>query len=215
MYLADRALADQLPRFLIQDRTGALAAHLEDPASPALRLNNSQTLLDLLHDRLLAVDVFARFHGVDRHAGVPMVGRGNDDGVDVLPRQHFFVFAGGKEILAVDFLRFLRPAIIDVANRDKLDTRNGRCRAAIPLPHNAEADAGYLNVAVRGHHNRSVMDGPRPIGALQSFSRVPAVSAGDRDLRIGSPAKPANNYKTLKGGIEKVSEHYPPQAPPS
>ena len=34
-------------------------------------------------DGLFAVDVFARLHGIDQDAHVPVVGRGDDHGVDI------------------------------------------------------------------------------------------------------------------------------------
>jgi hypothetical protein len=61
-----------------------LGADLHDAArllgDPAERL----ALVDRQRQRLLAVDVLARLHGVDADLGVPVVGRADDDGVDVL-----------------------------------------------------------------------------------------------------------------------------------
>ena len=40
-------------------------------------------VVDMLHHRLFAVDVLAGVHGVDGDILVPVVGRGDDDGVDI------------------------------------------------------------------------------------------------------------------------------------
>ena len=48
------------------------------------RLGDLAGLVDRVGHRLFAVDVLAGLHGVDRHLGVPVVGRGDQDGVDVL-----------------------------------------------------------------------------------------------------------------------------------
>ena len=47
-------------------------------------LGDSAGLVDRVGHRLFAVDVLARLHGVDGHLGVPVVGRGDQDSVDVL-----------------------------------------------------------------------------------------------------------------------------------
>ena len=47
-------------------------------------LDHGLALGDGQRQRLLAVDVLALAHGVDGDQGVPVVGRGDDDGVDVL-----------------------------------------------------------------------------------------------------------------------------------
>jgi len=40
--------------------------------------------LDGAGDRLFKIDVFAGCQGIDRHAHMPVVGRGDNDGVDLL-----------------------------------------------------------------------------------------------------------------------------------
>ena len=67
-----------------QEQFGAapLRAHLDDALRAPHRFDDSKALVDLVRQRLLDVDVLARFHRVDDHAGVPVVRRGDDHGVD-------------------------------------------------------------------------------------------------------------------------------------
>ena len=66
---------------------------LEDPPAALLRLDYGFAFGDRLHHRLLAIDVLAGVEGVDADAGVPVVRRGDDDGIDVLARQDLAVVA--------------------------------------------------------------------------------------------------------------------------
>ena len=57
------------------------------------RLDHLAAFGDRQRQRLLAVHVLARLAGVDRHQRVPVVGRGDDDGVDVLAVEQLAVVA--------------------------------------------------------------------------------------------------------------------------
>ena len=68
---ADGPGAVQLARLRIHDRADALAADLDNAVRLARDLGEREPFLDLLHHRLLDVDVLARFHRIDRDALVP------------------------------------------------------------------------------------------------------------------------------------------------
>ena len=51
-------------------------------------------LVDGVGHRLFAVDVLAGLHGVDRHLGVPVVGGGDQDDVDILAIEELPVVLG-------------------------------------------------------------------------------------------------------------------------
>ena len=55
-----------------------------DPVVLAGGLDHPPAFADVVADRLLDVDVLARLAGPDRGQGVPVVRRGDRDGVDVL-----------------------------------------------------------------------------------------------------------------------------------
>ena len=61
-----------------------LRADLHDAVGLLGDLAELLPLVDRERERLLAVDVLAGLHGVDADLGVPVVGRADDDGVDVL-----------------------------------------------------------------------------------------------------------------------------------
>ena len=50
--------------------------------------------------RLFEVDVFAGLHGIDGSRLVPVVGRRDEDGVDVFAGKDLAVVAGGEDIRA-------------------------------------------------------------------------------------------------------------------
>ena len=84
---ADRAelAAAEILEGLVTGRAGAaLRAHLDHAAVLAGRGDHLPAFPDVVGQRLLDVDVLARLAGPDGGQGVPMVGRGDDDGVDVL-----------------------------------------------------------------------------------------------------------------------------------
>ena len=74
--------------------------------------------------RLLAIDILARLHRIHRDLLVPMVGSSDDDGVDIFALQDLGVVAGGKNIVAPEFLAVLEPAVITIGHGNKLDPGN-------------------------------------------------------------------------------------------
>ena len=92
-HLADPAVADQLGgQAELAAHLGALlAAGLEDLAGRADGLDQGLGLGDGQRQRLLAVDVLAALQRLDGHQGVPVVGSGDGDGVDVLVFEQFAV----------------------------------------------------------------------------------------------------------------------------
>ena len=66
----------------------ALGAVLDDPVVLAGGLDGDPALVDVVAARLLDVDVLAGLAGPDGHQRVPVVGRGDRDGVEVLVVEH-------------------------------------------------------------------------------------------------------------------------------
>ena len=69
-------------------------------------------------DGLLEVDIFAG--GVNRHADVPVVGRCDDDGVDISGEHLVIIDVGGGEA-ARAHLHCVATRAVDVADGDELD----------------------------------------------------------------------------------------------
>src|SRR5260370_10151520 len=117
-HLADHAVGDGLARLPPLVARGGLRADLQDPLG---LIHGADQLLDLLvgvAHGLFKVHVLAMVHGIERDLGVPMVGRGDDDGVDVGATDDLAVI---QIAVALELLRVLPLAFfIDVANRDDL-----------------------------------------------------------------------------------------------
>ena len=92
--VADLALGDHLVGHAPAGVGGRLHAHGEDLLGLLGRLGDAAGLVDRVRHRLFAVDVLAGLHGVDRHLGVPVVGRGDQDDVDVLVVKDLAVVLG-------------------------------------------------------------------------------------------------------------------------
>ena len=92
---------------------------------------------DVVADRLLDVDVLAGQNGVDRGQGMPVVGRGDDDRVEVLAVEHRPIVAGGLGRIALLLLdplgRFAGMTVVDVGDGDELRLRSeaGTSREAV------------------------------------------------------------------------------------
>src|SRR5205823_4380221 len=85
LHLADAAVADELagPAEAAAELAPLLAAGLEDDLVLADRVHDLPPLGDGHGQRLLAIDVLAGPGRQDAGDGVPVVRRGDDDGVDV------------------------------------------------------------------------------------------------------------------------------------
>ena len=91
--LAELARADDLDGLLEMRRRALLGADGHDLVGLAGRADHRLALGDVVRDRLLDIDVLAGQHGLDRGQGVPVVGRGDDDAVDVFAVEHGAVVA--------------------------------------------------------------------------------------------------------------------------
>ena len=92
--VADLPLGDHLVGHAPARIGGRLHAHGEDLLGLLGRLGDAAGLVDRVGHRLFAVDVLAGLHGVDRHLGVPVVGRGDQDDVDVLVVEDLAIVLG-------------------------------------------------------------------------------------------------------------------------
>ena len=86
--LAQHARADDLDDPVIVLAGVDQVAHLGDALGLLGRVDHRPALGDPVRQRLLAIDVLAGLAGEDGRDRVPVVGRGDDDGVDVLAVEH-------------------------------------------------------------------------------------------------------------------------------
>ena len=182
--LAELALADDLVAGLDQvRRAAALGAHLHDPLVLAGRGQHGLPLGHVDADRLLDVDVGAGLDGRDHRQGVPVVGRGDQDDVEVLLLEHLAVVAVGAR-------RLLRGLPVgDHARRPRPASSCRRRRARRPRP--ARPGSAGAGRTCRTSRSRS---GPRawlpgwsspnarvPTPATAPVPRPPCRLGGTRD----------------------------------
>ena len=118
--VADLPVADQVIGHLPARVGGRLDADGHHALVLLDRLGHATGLVDRVGHRLLAVDVLLRLAGVDGHLGVPVVGRGDDHGVDVVVLQDLAIVDLG--LLAAGLgLGVLAVAVVDVGHGDDVD----------------------------------------------------------------------------------------------
>ncbi len=97
--------------------TALLHAALEDLLAGADGSGEGGAFLESVRDWLFEIDVFAGCDGVDSHADVPVVGRGDEDGVELLVEDFAIIdVGGGGEAVGAQFYGFATRGI-DVADR--------------------------------------------------------------------------------------------------
>ena len=72
--------------------------------------------VQVVRQRLLDVDVLPRRAGVDGDRRVPVVGRGDQDGVEVLAVEQFLVVGRGERLRVGDLLAGVEVRLVDVAD---------------------------------------------------------------------------------------------------
>src|ERR1019366_1649268 len=155
--VADQAFA-HLPHAVLQRRRGAaLAALLHHPVILARRRHNLFGLEDIVRARLLDVDILAGAAGVDGHQGVPVIGRGDGDGVDRLVFEELAIVPVNRRFLLGDGLdaarRRVQHVLVDVAERHQLYIGLAGDLLDVVLAAAAQADGGYSNGVVRAAEN--------------------------------------------------------------
>ena len=148
--LAELALANDLVAGLDQvRRAAALGAHLHDPLVLAGRGQHRLALGHVDADRLLDVNINAGLDGRDHRQGMPVVGRGDQDDVEVFFLEHLAVVGERARSLlrglAVgdDVGGLGQHLLVDVAQRDDLDRRDLDQPEQVALAVPAAADQSH------------------------------------------------------------------------
>ena len=146
--LADHPVLDGLASLPPLVGAGRLRADLQHAAG---LLHGGREVLGLFHrvgDGLLEVDVLVLAHRLEGHAGVPVVGGGDDDRVHVGAVQHLPVVERGVALGELGRL-VLAPGV-DVADRHHLGGQRGIGRFALPGA-GSEDRRGGLDLATGLH----------------------------------------------------------------
>ena len=123
-------------------------ARLEYTVILARRLHHFTGLMDGQGERLLAIDILARFARRDGYEGVPVIGRRNHHGIDVLACQQFAKLLVGRA--ALEFLVALNAV-------ELLD----RLFAVLPTRRIDIAHGHHLRVG----HRQEIIQEPSPLRA--------------------------------------------------
>ena len=146
--LADDAGGKQFLGLGVDDGADALAADLNDAIGGARGLDDLRPIgVDVDH-RLLEVDVLAGLHRIDGGRLVPVVGRRDQDGIDILARENLAVVAGGEDVRPPELLAVGQAAVIAIGHGDEFDSRNLYRDAGIVLALDAGADQRELDVVI-------------------------------------------------------------------
>ena len=140
-----------------------LAAAGDDAAIAAGRGDHQRAFPQRERLRLLQIDVLPSAAGGDRHDGVPVVGRGDVDGVDIIAGEQFaeidICCAVAVGILAVDpLLAFIPPLFSHVADGDILHVGAAEEGVLVAGAHVADADATHHD-PVAGRWGRGITEG--------------------------------------------------------
>ena len=142
---ADQSGGDPLGHLTDAFAGVALIAHLGHDIVLMGGLGEDARFEDGMGDRLLHVDVLAAAHAFHRDVGVRMVGRSDDDGVDVLLLVEHLAEIGVEGGLGLLLDRAAATAEIQVAERD--DVLFGGI-ADVARADAAEADRGHVQLLV-------------------------------------------------------------------
>ena len=170
--LAEVPLAHVVQRLRVAVRSARAVGALHDAVVLAGRLDHLPAFEDVVGGRLLHVHVLAGLAGPDRHQRVPVIGRGDHDGVDVLALQELAHVGVGRDLL-VALLETLHLrseiGVVDVAQGhdadagDLAEMRISFSAHAADLHPRADADHGQANVIVGA-------GGSQPRGRAQAGS---------------------------------------------
>src|SRR5271157_1709446 len=191
----DFANFPQLPGFQIFNgalkvrRTPILCADLANPLVSTYRITHHLSVLNGLRQRFFDINILPCLARQDSNPRVPVVGRGNEDSVDVFVVQHPLELLGSPRRLALGLFQFrvdlVENRLVDVAKGLELGPMRDSAQGVIP---------SLIAAANKTHHDLVV--GPR--GA-----RVP-IQKGARGQRRSC------SYLLHKRSAGFLSHKFPP-----
>jgi len=150
--LTQAAGVDDLFRQDVVVPTALLGAGRHDPAGLLHARQQLVSFRQVVGHRFLDIDVFAGRHRLQCHRRVPVVGGGDQHGVDVAAVQEPAVIACGLG-LRTHFFRCRQAAgLVDIAGRNQLIARQGRQQASQQIAAPAGPDQTYPDPVVGPQH---------------------------------------------------------------
>lgn len=117
-HLPDGAVGDGLLGLVPLVRGSGLGADLKDPLGLLHRIGQVLGLGDGVAHGLFQINVLALVHGLQSHPGVPVIGGGDDDGIDLGAVDDLVVVQ--VAVALVEFLVLVEAPLVDVADGDNL-----------------------------------------------------------------------------------------------
>ena len=175
--LADAAVLHELDRLAHGGPAAVHRAGLHDLVVGARGVRHQAAFQDGVRGRLLDVDVLAGLERPDGGERVPVVRRGDDDGVDVLVVEHAPEILREARLERRDVLEQRRvvgargeQVLVDVAERLDLDVLQFREAPLEPVALAADTDAGAHDLVVRAD-DRGCRPAAQPRRASQRCPR--------------------------------------------
>ena len=147
-----------VPDFLglgIKNGTDALAADLQDALVRLNRLDHGKAVFERVRHGFFAVGIFAGLRRFDHQTAVPMVGRRDNHGVNVLAVEEAAIFASGVNVLLQHFLGGLVPRVVQICGGHALNTRHATARPQQVATFRARADDAEAHDLRRRRPGRS------------------------------------------------------------
>ncbi len=137
--LTELARLDDLDRAFVRRHALILAADLHDPLLFRRRVLELRRVFPLVGHRLFDVDVLAGGHRVERDALVPVIGRGDHHGLDVLVVEHAPIVSARLDGRSEQLFRAIEVSVVEIADFD--DARVGDLLGGADEDFAANADA--------------------------------------------------------------------------
>ncbi len=120
---SEAAALDEIDCILKVRPAALLHAALQNLLAGAHGFREGGTLFDGVRDGLFEIDIFAGGNGVDGHGDVPVVGRRDEDGIDLFTEHLVIINVGGGKPVGAR-LDGIAARAVDVADGDDLNRAN-------------------------------------------------------------------------------------------
>jgi hypothetical protein len=151
-HLADVTAAKKRARALVMRARALLRADLDDAFVRARRVQHPFAFAVGMRQRFLDVDILARCARQNRHQRVPMVGRRDDDRVDVGTLQHPPEIGVSRRVVARRRHALVHSLVRHLRDADNLAVGLGLEVEQMALADQADADEADADAIVRADH---------------------------------------------------------------
>jgi len=126
--------------------------------------------VDVMHHRLLAVDVLSGLQCVNRNVIVPVIGNADQHGVDIFAGQNFAVIAGGKNVIAPHLFGPHQSGVVQIGHGYDFGARHFKGAVQIEMADDARPNQADID-RVGGRAWLNAFDQAFAVGAGIGLSR--------------------------------------------